>query len=78
MKLRLSKGEKMPYKASEVFNAEMMRYVGRVAVKPSDRAKADAKARRAQARLEQAKRRFPGIPDWEAFDRQREWEEDHR
>ncbi len=68
----------MPYKASEVFNAEMMRYVGRVAVKPSDRAKADAKARRVEAWKEAARRRFPGIPDWEAFDRQREWDEDHR
>jgi len=66
----------MPYKASEVLNAEMMRYVGRVAVKPSDRAKADAKARRAQARLEEAKRRFPGLSDWEALDRLRDEEED--
>lgn len=63
-------------KAKDVFNSEMMRYVGRVAVKPSDRAKADAKAARAQARLEQAKRRFPGLSDWEALDRLRDEDED--
>ena len=65
-------------KAKDVLSAEMMRYVGRVAVKPSDSAKAYAKARRAQARLEEAKRRFPGLSDWEALDMLREWEQDHR
>lgn len=65
-------------KAKDVFNSEMMRFVGRVVVKPSARAKADAKALRAQARLEEAKRRFPGLSDWEALDRLREWNEDHR
>jgi len=78
MKLKLSKGDDMNVKASEVLNGEMLRLCGRVAVKPSDRAKADAKVLRAQARLEQAKRLFPGVSDWEALDKLREWNEDHR
>ena len=65
-------------KAKDVFNAEMMRHVGKVAVQPSDRAVADAKAQRVKAWQEAARRQFPGIPDWEAFERQREWDEDHR
>jgi len=68
----------MNVKASEVLNGEMLRLCGRVAVKPSDRAKADAKVLRAKARLEQAKRLFPGVSDWEALDKLREWNEDHR
>jgi hypothetical protein len=65
-------------KAKDVLNQEMMRYVGRVAVKPSTYAIADAKARRAQARLEEAKRRFPGLSDWEALEALRDWEIDHQ
>jgi hypothetical protein len=76
MRLRLSKGDKMPFKANEVLNGELLRLCGRVAVKPSARAKADAKVLRAQARLEQAKRRFPGLSDWEALDRLRDEDED--
>ncbi len=67
----------MPFKANEVLNGELLRLRGRVAVKPSERAKADAKVLRAQARLEEAKRRFPGLSDWEALEKLREWNEDH-
>lgn len=68
----------MPVRASEVLNSEMMGFVrrGRVAVKPSARAKADAKVLRAQARLERARLLFPGLSDWEALDRLRDEEED--
>lgn len=65
-------------KAKDVLNAEMMRHVGRVAVQPSEYAKAYAKAQRAQARLEEAKRRFPGLSDWEALEALRDWEIDHQ
>jgi hypothetical protein len=68
----------MPFKANEVLNGELLRLRGQVAVKPSARAKADAKVLRAQARLEEAKRRFPGLSDWEALEKLREWNEDHR
>jgi hypothetical protein len=68
----------MPFKANEVLNGELLRLCGQVAVKPSARAKADAKVLRAQARLEEAKRRFPGLSDWEALEKLREWNEDHR
>ena len=62
-------------KANEVLNQEMLRLVGRSPVRSTV---SDAKALRAKARLEEAKRLFPGFSDWEALDKLREWNEDHR
>lgn len=67
----------MNVKAKDVFNGEMMSKVSRRRFEPSQSVK-DAKARRIQAWKDAAIRRFPGIPDWEAFDRQREWDADHQ
>ncbi len=67
----------MQVKAQEVFNSEMMSKISRKRFEPSQSVK-DAKARRIQAWKDAAIRRFPGIPDWEAFDRQREWDADHQ
>jgi hypothetical protein len=62
-------------KAKDVLNSEMLRLRGRVKVQSTTD---HAKALRAQARLEQAKRRFPGLSDWEALEALRDWEIDHQ
>ena len=62
-------------KANEVLNQEMLRLVSRSSVRSTV---SNAKALRAQARREEAKRRFPHLSESEALEAQREWEFDHR
>jgi len=66
----------MQVKAQEVFNSEMMSKISRKRI--VNQSAVSAKAQRAQAWKEAAIRNFPGIPEWEAIDRQREWDADHR
>jgi len=65
----------MPVRASEVLNSEMMGYVrrGRPYRREID---PYAQEQRRQERLERAKRMFPGIPDWEALDMLKDFEDD--
>lgn len=69
-------------KASEVMSNAMMKHVASVhqnkAVAAHQAAKREAARSRREVWEDAARRRFPGRPDWEAFEMQREWDEEHQ
>jgi len=66
----------MQVKAQEVFNSEMMSKISHKRI--VNQSAVNAKAQRVQAWKEMAIRQFPGMSEQEAFQAQREWDEDHR
>lgn len=72
----------MTVRAKDVLDSETLKMVGSVHNQQWYQNHMAAKRQAARSRREiwedAARHRFPNRPDWEAFDLQREWDEEHQ